>query len=225
MNSIKTLLSTIVLLLVFQQAHSKQFFIQARAGAGTSGKNNQREIYTSYKSVVSGGANIFAGISVKNFNIGIGVSLISSGFKYEGLLFEDAFDPTTGLSTIERRTTDVFIYYRDIIIPVTLSYTLLPGKKVSIAPELGFGPSIRTISHSKMVSSDGTTEKTDPIGTSSPMPLFGQVAVNVVYNINKHVGISFTPMYMRNLFNITGNSMRMSGTYALTGNIGVLVKL
>lgn len=225
MNSIKTLLSTIVLLLVFQQAHSKQFFIQARAGAGLSGIANNNIPSTYYKSGLGSNANVTAGWSKFGFNFGIGIASLNTSYKMTGLTFEDNFDPATGLPTTEPVITDVTVYFRQIIIPITVSYTLLPNRKISITPEIGIGPCVRTRNFSKLDMSDGTTETTKGVVTSDPITAVGQMAINVVYNINNRIGISFTPQYTRNLFNITSSPFRPNAIYSLTGNVGVLVKL
>jgi len=197
----------------------KGFFIKPNIGSGIT---STRMLTTTPRKIHGTTAGIQLGYSFSRLRLGIGAAILNTGFCLKNLAFESGYNPQTGTAT---ETFDYTTRFNDLLIPISVGFTIPTRGKLAIIPEVSFAPSFTLRNTSKFEyqpSGDITRNTTTHI--ANRFTTFGIASVNLVYNITPHIGIFLSPTYYRSFNNVL--KARPGFTmYAITANAGVIWKL
>lgn len=228
--NIRHILSAAVLLLVSQTVGGKGFYLNPNIGMGSAG------VYGTGFGSVSNFAHKSApslsvpvGYEYRNMRFGTGIAIQNVGYTNTNLVFASEFDPFTGQPINPQPYTFTYSAWQ-LYMPLSFGYTFRPSKKISIIPELCFGPAYTMVETVKITSQNGgEMSQTSVPQNANTFTMFGMAAVNLVYNLKPNLGISFGPSYKREVNNVLATTSNTSffrmGFNVISINAGVLISI
>lgn len=229
MNLIKYLL-VITLMTCTQNAYSqKGIYLKPYIGAGIASINNViSDGVVPMSPIVASTAGVDIGYRFGNFQLSLGLALLNSGHQ-----LADAFVINNANGQTSDSLSFQFIYHH-ILVPVTAGYNLRMSKRFSILPEIAIAPAyctnqtIRTKSYFRNQTNRSKTDNFD--NKYRHLSLMGITRVNIVCSLNSHTGLYLGLSYTQMLTNLQKGydyllMMDIQRQYALTANVGVMLKL
>lgn len=230
MNWLKTLIFTVTITTSLS-AFGKKLFIHPYIGAGTTGIQTSGGFsgILRMSNTLGTTAGIQVGKSFSKLQLSVGVAVLNTGTKLtDPLILMDNNNPL-GYDSIK-----MSYVYRHILIPVKAGFEI-KVKKLSITPALAIAPSynLGEIAKSESLSTGSTDTHRNETGGNTPnrtISVFGMASADVAYHINSRIAITAGPSMSYMLTNMinktyTGPFTVSRKHYAITGNLGVVLKL
>ena len=146
-----------------------------------------------------------AGYTISKFRFSAGVGLMSTSYsqEYNTLIFEEIFDPVTGLpiATVPLNYT-LYRVYRYAVLPITAGYVITFSDRLNLVPEIGLVPAYNMPVIYKMENETKGTTRTSNTPAERTFSLSGIMSLNVEYYLTAHVGLTAGAAYTRMFTNL-----------------------
>lgn len=201
------------------------FYIQPYMGVGATGVTGVSEIRQRnlFRPTLSANAGINGGKYFGNFRIEVGVGFLTTGYKHRQL-------PMNSLTGNYVDTVDITVSHIHVMLPVSVGYTFLHKDNISITPSVGAAPVYNAQPKStwEYYSTGAETKTIYPKQLGNPFPtvsLIGTAAVSFAYQLNERIALTLAPTGYFTITPMTQTPGAYQRNYAITGNIGLQVKL
>ncbi|MBW7913729.1 MAG: outer membrane beta-barrel protein [Taibaiella sp.] len=203
--------------------------LSGNLGGGASIEDTYISGRSRQSSDVSFLGNLSAGYTISKFRLNAGVGLMGTSYseEYKGLIFEENFDPVTGLpTTVTPADYTVYFIYRYAVLPITAGYVITFSDRLNLVPEVGLMPAYNLPLLSKIENETKGTVRTYNIPAERTFSLSGIMSLNVEYYLTAHVGLTVGATYTRmftNLMDRPANALYNAyhREYTYGGGIGV----
>ena len=202
----------------------KGLFINPYFGAGITGVYDFRVLqHQTLRKETATTFGISAGYAFTHFRFSAGIAVLNNGFGINGLITEHYIDAVTGETVKAGDTVNTTYTFTYIALPVTVGYTINPGGKVSVIPEISLSHAYNITYIYEMDYATGVKRRNNYTATSGEkFTNFAMVSVNIGFKISKKMYLTLGPSYTRLINELLDSQAKLT---TLTANAGVLLKL